>query len=87
MITIDVVEENCCKCKITFWLTKQHQEFLKSNKDSFYCPNGHSLHYLGKSDAQKLKDAEDVMQSQTSEITRLREALAKKCRKPREKKT
>jgi hypothetical protein len=88
MVNIDIVEENCCQCKITFWITKKHLVFLKSNHDTFYCPNGHRF-TTGKSDAsQKLKDARrSVVQSQSSEITRLKEALAKKCRKPREKKS
>jgi len=55
-----VVEYCCAKgCGIAFGLHKEHYDQLQAEKGrTFYCPNGHGQHYTGKSDTQKLKDAE-----------------------------
>jgi hypothetical protein len=54
-----VVEYCCAKgCGIAFGLHQEHYDRLRTNPGTtFYCPNGHSQHYTGTSDAQKLKDA------------------------------
>jgi len=56
MIPIDIEEIECCSCHVLFWVTKKHKAKLQDNKKTFYCPNGHSQSYTGKTDAQKLKE-------------------------------
>lgn len=52
--TIEFVLEECCNCGIPFFLPSYHQKRLINNPgESFYCPNGHSQHYTGKTDSQK----------------------------------
>lgn len=53
--------ETCCheKCGVTFGLDIGHYRQLRNDSSRwFYCPNGHQQHYTGKSDGQKLRDAE-----------------------------
>lgn len=54
--TTTFVVEECCKCGVQFGVTSAlHQRRLK-DRDWFYCPNGHAQHYVGKTEAQKLKE-------------------------------
>jgi hypothetical protein len=60
-LAVAYVEESCCRdgCGISFALNRDHYNKLQANKGTtFYCPNGHAMHYTGKSDEQKLRDAE-----------------------------
>lgn len=54
----DLLTETCFKCGVLFAMTEDFQENLRRNRNTFYCPNGHGQVYTGKTDAQKLKDAE-----------------------------
>lgn len=91
---VNLVEETCCTegCGITFWLGKDYHDRLVSTKRSFYCPNGHSMHYLGESDGAKiirLKNEKAQMEREhASEIARIKRELTpptapKKTRKKR----
>jgi len=55
-----LVTETCCNCGMLFAMTADFQAELYKGKTererSFYCPAGHSQHYLGKSEAQVLKE-------------------------------
>ena len=49
------VGEKCCNCGVTFAMEASfQQERLKDHKN-FFCPNGHSQHYTGETEADKLK--------------------------------
>lgn len=54
------VLEECCSCHVTFYVTKDfHQEKLDhrhERRGTFYCPNGHSQHYLGQTDVEKERE-------------------------------
>lgn len=53
--------ETCCheKCHVTFGLDIAHyRQLQRETGTTFYCPNGHAQHYTGKSDEQKLREAE-----------------------------
>ena len=56
---ITLVTETCCNCGVLFAMT---QEFIREKRDqgtsgSFYCPNGHGQHYLGKSLKDQVAEA------------------------------
>jgi len=51
-VTINTVK--CCECGIVFGLEADYQARLRSNGQTFYCPNGHSQRY-GESEADRLK--------------------------------
>lgn len=70
----DTVEETCLTCKITFWITDGHRDVLRRMKTQFFCPNGHTQVYTGKSDAL-------IIREKDAEIARLTELLAAKKRK------
>jgi hypothetical protein len=54
--TFSVIE--CADCHVPFAITKRYDTDRRGDQRSFYCPNGHSNYFPGKSDAEKLKDAE-----------------------------
>jgi hypothetical protein len=48
--------EVCCSCGISFCVPKEYINKLRKTHKTFWCPNGHSLHYPGKSEAEKLRE-------------------------------
>jgi len=44
-MNIKIVEETCCTCGSSFWISKDHQKKLIDSEESFYCPNGHGQNY------------------------------------------
>lgn len=48
--------QECCKCGVLFAITEAQYKYFLSyrEKAEFYCPNGHSQHFTGLSDAEKL---------------------------------
>lgn len=48
--------EVCCKCGMMFAMPKDYQRRRRDDHAVFYCPSGHSQHYTGKTEAQRLKD-------------------------------
>ena len=66
--TITMITEHCCNCGVIFGITSDMQDDLKNTKKQFYCPNGHSQHYTGKSDSQKLKELESDLQRKKQEL-------------------
>lgn len=58
--------ETCCNCGMLFAIPLTLANRL-SNEDcgkTFYCPMGHPQHYLGKSDAQKAREAEAALKKE-----------------------
>ena len=50
--------DTCCVCGVTFAIPKRMQDKLRENGNDFYCPNGHTLHYPGKTSKQKIAELE-----------------------------
>jgi hypothetical protein len=61
---VDATRESCCNCGVLFWITTDLYNELMRTKKWFYCPNGHAQAYSGKTDTQKLKDAEAKLSEQ-----------------------
>lgn len=53
---IEFVTVHCCQCDIPFGMTKELQRRRLVDRESFFCPKGHSQHYTGPSEEKKLKD-------------------------------
>ena len=52
-----LVTEVCCDCGVLFAMPDElHDKLVDKPGTAFYCPNGHSQHYVGKTEAQKLKE-------------------------------
>ena len=71
------VVEDCCNCFIPFAMTSEFEARRRKDKATFYCPNGHPQHYLGKSDEQKLREAQQQLAS-ANEDARIQAARASK---------
>lgn len=54
--TETLVVEHCCTCGVAFGLSKDTYNKRLDDHKGFYCPNGHSQYYLGKSEEDKLRD-------------------------------
>jgi hypothetical protein len=50
------VTETCSSCSALFAMEEGFQKERLADKRSFYCPNGHGMSYLGKSETEKLKE-------------------------------
>lgn len=53
-----LVTETCYSCCVLFAMVEDFWEHRQNDRKNFFCPNGHSQAYIGKSDATKLKEAE-----------------------------
>lgn len=47
----------CCRCGTTIALDKTLYEALHQNHETFWCPNGHQQHFMGKSYKEQLDEA------------------------------
>jgi hypothetical protein len=54
--TIKMVTQECCTCHVLFAMTDEMNDERLRDHRSFYCPNGHSQSYTGKSAEQKLRE-------------------------------
>lgn len=62
---LELVTEECCACGVTFALPASLQRQLRDNPGrSFYCPSGHSQHYVGESEAQGQRRRADQLARQ-----------------------
>ena len=59
-----LVSVECYRCGVTFGLTANYSKNRRDDHQSFYCPNGHSQAYLGKSDAEKERERAELLERQ-----------------------
>ena len=81
----------CCRCSVIFGVTALFEKKRREDKETFWCPNGHSQAYV-KSEADKLRENltlknQELSRKQT-EIERLKIQLnppikKRKCGRPR----
>lgn len=45
----------CCKCGVMFAMPEEWQVKFRQNHEHFYCPAGHSQHYTGETEEEKLR--------------------------------
>lgn len=59
-VDVELVTEECCNCGVLFAMPEDLVKKLRRQAESgsFYCPNGHAQHYMGKSEEQKRREAE-----------------------------
>jgi hypothetical protein len=55
-VAIDLTPITCCACGMTFGVPPVWDKDRRDKHDNFHCPNGHSLKYHVKSEADKLRD-------------------------------
>ena len=54
--TTTYVIHDCFNCGMLFAVTEQFDKARLADHQNFYCPNGHSQHYVGKTEAQELRE-------------------------------
>lgn len=60
---IEFITEQCCSCGMPFAMTAEFRRKKLENKGAaFYCPAGHAQHYIGKTEAQKLREQNERLQ-------------------------
>lgn len=59
VLSVDFVTETCCyeDCNITFAFTRDFYNRVRNDHSWWFCPRGHTQHYTGESDQQKLERA------------------------------
>lgn len=66
---IEFVTIECYKCGVPFAMTNDlNNRCLRNHNRSFYCPNGHSQAYIGKTKEQKLKERLEQEQSRSGKL-------------------
>lgn len=57
-VTIEMAFVTCCYegCGVTFGMPATMDSNRRKDHKGFYCPNGHVQFFLGKTDAEKLKE-------------------------------
>lgn len=76
-------ETSCCSCGIVFYVPATWDRYKRDKHENFFCPNGHSLRYHGKSEAENLREALAAAE-RTAQWERDRAATADRARKQAE---
>lgn len=66
-VTTNFVVEECNSCGIRFAVTQEFQKMrleVRGPNNPFYCPNGHKIWYIGKSDADLQRERAERLQRQ-----------------------
>jgi hypothetical protein len=74
---IELFIEDCITCGVEFGLPIGLRTARHEDHGWFYCPNGHSMQYTAKTDAEKLKEAKQQLAS-IQEDARIQAARALK---------
>lgn len=72
--TVKFATTDCCVCGIVFAVQGRFLDERRSDKQAFYCPNGHSMTFT-KSTAQILQQQIDKLKGEKDESERARYAL------------
>lgn len=56
-ITENLIAVSCFNCGVQFGLAESYYNRALAHHDKWwYCPNGHAQHFIGKTEAQKLRE-------------------------------
>ena len=67
-ITIEMVTVLCAACGMPFAITKDKEARLRECHNKFYCPDGHSQNFAGKTEVERLR--ERVISYEAAELRR-----------------
>lgn len=66
---VRLVTEECCNCGVVWAFPEEMQDkCLRDHSRRFYCPNGHSQFYTGKTEEQKLRERLEREQERAREL-------------------
>jgi hypothetical protein len=60
--TVRLTTIACCQCGIIFGLPASLEESLRKSHDWFFCPAGHTQHFTGESDVERLQKEKAALQ-------------------------
>ena len=68
--TIEMVQEHCCNCHMTFWMPASFQKQCREQKPhkQFWCPAGHPQHYVGETELERERRARQQLQQQNARL-------------------
>lgn len=82
VIMVHLVQEKCITCGVIWGVPSDYQSRRKQDHNNFYCPNGHTQCYIGKSDAERLREELDRVKAGNASLhdvlTRKNEQLQEK---------
>lgn len=79
LVTLRV--QHCINCGVAFAMPADLDDEYRRTHKNFYCPNGHSQHYTGKTEAEKLKEELDRVNKEKEHQKACRERAEKMYRK------
>lgn len=62
-LAVKLIAEECCNCGVVFAMSAELRRRRLNDHESFWCPNGHSQAYVGKTEAQKLREQLQVAEN------------------------
>lgn len=80
---VSLIRETCLVCGIEFAIPEIYRNRLVKCHNTFYCPNGHGQHYIGRTAEEK---EIDKLQGQLASIERSRDYYKRKLIKKNKKK-
>jgi hypothetical protein len=64
--TLNIIEKYCViccdACGVSFAITDAYDDRRRADHKSFYCPNGHSMSYSQKNEAEKQRERADRLE-------------------------
>jgi 3'-phosphoadenosine 5'-phosphosulfate (PAPS) 3'-phosphatase len=88
----ELVTKTCPACGVIYAMPEEFDTWCrKKSHRNFYCPAGHQLHYPGKSEEQKLREANEALarerarHDQTQAQLRAQKAQTTRARNERDK--
>lgn len=71
-----LVTEVCCTCGVSFAMPEMLRAKALADHDRwFYCPNGHSQHFTGKTEEEKLRERLEREQARAGRLASERDQL------------
>lgn len=63
--SVQLIVEDCFRCGVLFAIPSDlRKQLLDDRSRSFWCPNGHPQHYIGKTDEQKQRERAERLERQ-----------------------
>ena len=75
-------EFNCCECGVRIYIDDGYYASIKNNHRSFFCLNGHSQIFVGKTDKEQYEEINRIIKEESNKRI---EELKKEVQKLREK--
>ena len=78
--TVQMSFVTCCRCGIIFGMPDHVAASRRHDHENFYCPNGHSQHFVGQSNEEKLQTQVQQLEKDKQNLVKQREWAEKLAR-------